>query len=111
VLLIGALAALVAAAPAGAARPKLSLVALTPKVVVRGLSFHPRERVTLRLIGRTTTTARMTASATGTFRVALVRPAPLTCGRLVLVARGAAGSSAVARIGPPECNPPGGPDR
>jgi hypothetical protein len=107
VLLIAALAALVAAVPAGAARPKLSLVALTPNVVVRGASFHPRERVTVRLIGRSTTVVRTTATATGLFRVALVRPVPLACGRLLVVARGRAGSSALVRIGPPECNPPG----
>jgi hypothetical protein len=107
-LLIGGLVALTAAGSAGAAeKPRLRLVALTPKVVVRGLSFHSGEHVTLRLVGRRTTRVTMTASATGSFRAVLTRPEPLVCGRLILVAKGSAGSSAIARIGPPECNPPG----
>jgi hypothetical protein len=92
-------------------RPSLHLVADSPKVVVRGLAFHARERVTVRLIGRTTTQTTMLATAAGSFRVTLVRPDPLACGRLFVVAKGSAKSWATLRIGPPECNPPEGQNR
>jgi hypothetical protein len=100
---------LVAAGSAVAARtPTLHLVSLTPKVaVVRGLAFRPREHVTLRLVGRVVSKKLTIASRTGSFRVVLARPTSLACGQLLLVAKGSAGSSALARIGPPECNPPG----
>ena len=102
------MSALTAAGSAVASpKPTLQLVTLQPKVVVRGLSFRPREQVTLRLVGRTTTQATMTASQTGSFRIALARPTPLACGQLILIAKGSARSSAIARIGPPECNPVG----
>jgi hypothetical protein len=82
----------------------LHLVTETPKVVVRGLAFHAKERVTVRLIGRTTTQTTMLATASGSFRAALVRPGSLACGRLFVVAKGSAKSWATLRIGPPECN-------
>lgn len=107
-LLIGVSAVLLAATAASAAgKPTLSVVALRPQVVAKGVGFQPSERVQLRLVGRTVSTASVTASAAGSFRVALTRPVPLDCGRLVLRATGSKGSTALARIGPAECNPPG----
>ena len=107
-LLIGALAGLtLTGTTAAAAKPSLRVLALTPKVIVRGVAFRPGEQVAIRLVGRTTTRVRKAATRAGVFQVALVRPAPLACGRLLVVARGTAGSSALVRIGPPECNPPG----
>jgi hypothetical protein len=102
------MAVLLATATAFAAgKPTLSVVALRPQVVARGLSFQPAERVQLRLVGRTVSTASVTASAAGSFRVVLARPVPLDCGRLILHASGSKGSRALVRLGPAECNPAG----
>ncbi len=98
---------LLAAATASAAgKPTLSVVSVRPQVVAKGLGFQPSERVQLRLVGRTVSTASTTASAAGSFRVVLVRPTPLSCGLLVLRAVGSKGSRALVRLGAAECNPP-----
>lgn len=98
---------LLTAAASAAGKPSLSVVALRPQVVAKGLGFRPSERVQLRLVGRTVSTASVTASAGGSFRVVLVRPTPLRCGLLVLRAVGSKGSTALVRLGKAECNPPG----
>jgi hypothetical protein len=106
-LLIGVSAVLlVTAAAFAAAKPSLSVVAVRPQVVAKGLGFRPTERVQLRLVGRTVSTASVTASAGGSFRVVLARPVPLGCGLLVLRAVGSKGSTALVRLGQAECNPP-----
>jgi hypothetical protein len=106
--LLATAALLIAVAPAWAlGKPRLVVVSPAPKMVVRGLSFKSHEHVTVRLIGRTTTTAAVSASVTGAFRVSLVKPRPLACGRLVLRAAGSLGSLVLIRLGPPECNPAG----
>lgn len=97
---------LVTATASAAGKPSLSVVALRPQVVAKGMSFQPHERVKLRLIGRTVSAASVTASAVGSFRVVLVRPAPTVCGLLVLRAVGSKGSTALVRLGKSECNPP-----
>ncbi len=91
-----------------AVRPGLRLVAAGPKVVVRGVSFRAGERVTIRVIGRTTKRATRVASPGGTFVLSMTPPARLDCGRLIVVAKGPTSGSATLRIGPPECNPAGG---
>jgi hypothetical protein len=107
--LLATAALLIAVAPAasGTTKPRLAVVSPAPKLVLRGFSFRPRERVTVRLIGRTTTAAVVSASVTGGFRVSLAKPRPLACGRFVIRAAGSLGSLVVVRFGPPECNPPG----
>ena len=106
-LATAALLVIVAPAASGIGKPRLAVVSPAPKLIVRGLSFKPRERVTVRLTGRTTTTAVVAASAAGAFRVSLAKPRPLACGRFVIRAAGSLGSLVVVRFGPPECNPPG----
>jgi hypothetical protein len=79
----------------------------TSAVVVRGTGFAASERVTVRVIGLRIVRRIVTTTATGRFRVRMARPTPLACGRLIVRARGVTGDAAVARLGPPECNPPG----
>jgi hypothetical protein len=107
--LLATAALLIAVAPAAPAtgNPRLAVISPAPRFVVRGLSFKPRERVTVRLVGQTTTRAVVFASVAGGFRVSLAKPAPLACGRFVIRAAGSLGSRVVVRFGPPECNPPG----
>lgn len=103
-------ALLVAVAPAAATtgKPRLTIVSsAAPNLVVRGLSFKPKERVRVRVAGQQTTTAAVTASVAGAFRVILAKPPALACGRLVIRAVGSRGSLVTIRFGPPECNPPG----
>jgi hypothetical protein len=101
-------AVLATAAVAAGPRPSLHLVASKPRVVVRGVSFKPRELVTVRLTGKGTSTALVRASLYGAFRASLVPPPPLACGGRLLRATGSKGSTAFLRIGPLECNPPSG---
>ena len=107
---VPAAAATVAASagPAAASpRPALNLVAQRPRVAVRGVGFLPQETVRVTVLGATVVTGRATAAADGSFRLSLRRPAPLSCGRLLVRAAGARGSRAFLRLGPPECNPTG----
>jgi hypothetical protein len=95
------------AAPAAAGeRPALSTVSSRTTIVVRGIHFVPSERVTVKVIGRTVVTKRVTATARGSFRVSLTKPRPRVCNSLVVRATGARGDWAVLRISSPECNPP-----
>lgn len=96
-----------AASAAAAEKPALSTVSSRTTIVVRGSHFVPYERVTVKVIGRTVATKRVTATARGSFRVALRKPRPRACNSLVVRATGARGDWAVLRIGSPECNPPG----
>lgn len=96
------------AAPAGAGeKPVLSTASSRTTIVVRGTHFVPSERVRVRVIGRTVVTRRTTATALGSFRLALPRPKPRACGLLVVRADGSRGDWAVLRIRSSECNPPG----
>jgi hypothetical protein len=96
------------AAPAAAVeKPALSTTSSASRIVVRGTSFAANERVTVRVFGRTVATKRTVTTARGSFRVALRRPTPRACNSFVVRATGASGDSAVLRLGPPECNPPG----
>jgi hypothetical protein len=83
-------------------------VSQRPRVALRGIRFLPRETVAVAVIGASVVTGRTTAAADGSFRISLLRPPPLACGRLLVRATGAGGSRAFVRLGPPECNPPGG---
>ncbi len=97
----------VIAAAAALAVPSLKAVSEQP-LVVRGAGFRAGEAVVVRVYGKTVTAARVRASATGAFRVRLVRPVPsLPCARLLVRATGAAGDKALVIVGPPECNQPG----
>jgi hypothetical protein len=88
-------------------KPALSTASSGTRIVVRGTHFAASERVTVRVFGRTVVTKRASTTAGGSFRVALRRPAPRACNVLVVRAAGARGDSAVLRLAPPECNPPG----
>jgi len=102
------LATAAAARPSAAAPgPALQLVSQRPRVALRGIRFLPRETVAVAVIGASVVTGRASAAADGSFRIALRRPAPLACGRLLVRATGVLGSRAFLRIGPPECNLPG----
>jgi hypothetical protein len=107
--LLATAALLIVVAPAAATgKPRLAIVSsVAPNLVVRGVSFRPQERVRVRVVGQKTTTAAVTASVAGAFRVRLAKPPPLACGRLVIRAVGSRGSLVTLRFGPPECNPPG----
>jgi hypothetical protein len=105
-------ALLLAVAPASAlVKPKPTLRLLSSstatKVVVRATGFQAKERVTVRAVGRTTTSKVVWANASGVFVATLDRPLPLSCGRFVVRAIGAKGTTIVLRNGPLECNPPG----
>jgi hypothetical protein len=63
--------------------------------------------VTVRVFGRTAVTKRTSATARGSFRLALERPKPGVCNSLVVRATGSQGDWAVLRIRAAECNPPG----
>ena len=96
------------AAPAAAIqKPALSTASSGERMVVRGTHFAANEWVTVRVYGRTVATKRTITTASGSFRVALERPAPRACNSFVVRAAGARGDSAVLRLGSPECNPPG----
>jgi hypothetical protein len=99
---------LLLAAPAAAVeKPALTTVSSRTTIVVRGTHFVPYERVTVRVIGQTVVTKRTSATARGSFRLALDRPKPRACNSLVVRATGARGDWAVLRIRAAECNPPG----
>ena len=108
--LLATAALLIVVAPAAAATGELRLAIVSsaaPNLVVRGVSFRPQERVRVRVVGQKTTTAAVTASVAGAFRVRLAKPPLLACGRLVIRAIGSRGSLVTLRFGPSECNPPG----
>lgn len=100
---------LAAPAPAVIVPPKsgsLLVHSSGKRLVVRGKHFAAGERVVVSATGETTTKAARYATATGTFRIAVKRPKPMACGRVVVRAAGADGHSAVVVLGMPECNPP-----
>jgi hypothetical protein len=92
-------AALIAAAPAGAARTTLTLVSRHP-LAVRGVGFVPRERVavnvgTHRVVVRATTLGRVLATFSDVDR----------CSAGTVIAVGARGDRAVLRLPPVMCAP------
>jgi hypothetical protein len=106
-VIISGLLLSLAASAAALERPALAASSSGERIVVRGTHFAASERVTVRVFGRTVATKRTVTTARGSFRVALARPAPRACNSFVVRAAGARGDSAVLRLGPPECNPPG----
>lgn len=99
---------LLLAAPAAAAdKPALSTTSTRMTIIVRGVHFVPYERVTVRVFGRTVATKQASATARGSFRLALPRPKPRVCNLVVVRATGSRGDWAVLRISSSECNPPG----
>jgi hypothetical protein len=91
-----------------AASPALRLLSRHP-VTIRGRSFHPGERVRLRLNVPSTGTRRLktgSAGATGTFTVAFRGLAVGKCTAFSVTAIGATGSRASLKILPlPGCIP------
>jgi hypothetical protein len=99
-----AVAAVLLAAPAGAQAARLSLAGTRP-VAVRGTGFHRHEhvRLSIRRSNGRTLLRRVTASGSGTFRVALPTAAP-PCGSWRATALGSLGSRALlAGMKFPDC--------
>jgi len=87
--------------------PRVRVVRLEPKAVVRGTGFLPREHLLVRLAGLGVASKRVVAGDAGGFRVSLRTPAPRSCGRYTLTVVRPAAKPVLVRIGPPECALPG----
>jgi hypothetical protein len=106
--ILALLGALVAPLAAGAdVSPRVRVVSSTATTfVVRGSSFEARERLLIRLVGSGITAKRVVSDQAGSFRVSLIKPEPLACGRYFLTVRRAGRKSVVLRLGPSECAQP-----
>jgi hypothetical protein len=102
-LLLGALVP----AALGATGPHVRLVAFSP-ASVSGTGFHPRERVAVRVTGRSNELARtVVTSAHGAFVARFSKGlSPVACGQLVIVAVGAKGDRAAWKSPLQPCGPP-----
>jgi hypothetical protein len=88
---------LVAAAPAAKRQPRLTIVNESP-LVVRGIGFLPRERVTLRATAGDQQAAKIVrATPTGVFSARFETIPDASCSPLSVSAAGARGTTAAAR--------------
>jgi hypothetical protein len=104
-LLAVAVACLVLAVPAVAARPRLAIVRASP-VTVRGTGFVARERVRLTLRTATRTVVRSTrANASGAFTVSFAGMRLGPCGAIAAAGSRGDRASLTRHRGVASCNP------
>jgi hypothetical protein len=102
VLAAGAPVVLASATPAGAGiSPHLQIEGTAP-LVVAGSGFGPSEQITLRVSGGNLPRI-LHANAGGSFQVRLTSLHTFRCSGLIVVAAGASGQSASARLPRPAC--------